>query len=103
MVRAYNLAYRPVLKSRHADGRAIDMTIANLGNTLRLPDGSKVRIGRSPHTGIGVCGGLQPSMFLSTSGLSTDLIGRMTVAEPRYVRESPLGSEYALTKCPPTR
>jgi hypothetical protein len=38
MVRAYHLAYKPTMTSRHIEGRAIDMTIAWIGN-LAIPDG----------------------------------------------------------------
>lgn len=45
MVRAYGMAHQAALKSRHTQGRAIDMTITGLPGTLTLPDESTVHIG----------------------------------------------------------
>lgn len=52
MVRAYRIRRKPVLASRHTEGRAVDMTIRWQG-TLRVlgPDGKEVVIADGPRTG----------------------------------------------------
>ncbi|AKJ27440.1 hypothetical protein AAW51_0749 [Caldimonas brevitalea] len=45
MVRAYGIVYAPALRSRHTEGRAIDMTIDHaIGKTVETGDGSAVRV-----------------------------------------------------------
>jgi len=54
MVRGYGIAFKPVLHSRHTEGRAVDMTLS-WRNTLRIvkADGTKQTITSLPRTGAG--------------------------------------------------
>lgn len=40
MVHAYDIAYRPVLESRHTEGKAIDMEISWTAAELKMKDGA---------------------------------------------------------------
>lgn len=52
MVAAYQIAFRPALKSRHTQARAIDMTISWSGDlSIRRKDGSVVVIATAPRNG----------------------------------------------------
>ncbi|MDQ2808139.1 MAG: glycoside hydrolase family protein [Chloroflexota bacterium] len=45
MVNGYGMAYTAALQSHHTQGRAIDMNISNLPDSLTLPNGTSVHIG----------------------------------------------------------
>ncbi len=45
MVDGYSMQHIAALQSRHTQGRAIDMTITNLPQTLTLPDGTTAHLG----------------------------------------------------------
>jgi hypothetical protein len=52
MVQAYNIAFKPALRSRHTEGRAIDMSIAWLGDlVIDKADGSSITVTSAPRTG----------------------------------------------------
>ena len=52
MVLAYNIAFTPARKSRHTEGRAIDMTIRWKGNlVIKKRDGSTMTIASAPRNG----------------------------------------------------
>jgi len=52
MVAGYGIAFRPALQSRHTEGRAIDMSIAWIGDLEILKaDGSSVTVTSAPRSG----------------------------------------------------
>jgi hypothetical protein len=52
MVRGYGIVYRPALRSRHTEGKAIDMTIVwETSLTLTPPKGAPVSIKSKPRDG----------------------------------------------------
>jgi hypothetical protein len=53
MVRAYDIAFRPALKSRHVEGLAIDMSISWSGDlSVARSGGGKVAIATTPRDGL---------------------------------------------------
>ena len=52
MVQAYGIAFRPALHSRHTEGRAIDMSIAWIGDLeIAKADGTSITVTSAPRTG----------------------------------------------------
>jgi hypothetical protein len=52
MVQTYGIAFRPALRSRHTEGRAIDVSIAWIGDlVIEKADRSEVTITSAPRTG----------------------------------------------------
>ena len=54
MVQAYGIVFKPVLNSRHTEGKAIDMDITWQGHlTIANAAGAQVAIATQPRTGAG--------------------------------------------------
>ena len=54
MVSAYGIVFKPVLNTRHTEGKAVDMDISWLANLIiAKPDGTKQTISSIPRTGAG--------------------------------------------------
>jgi hypothetical protein len=52
MVLAYGIAFKPALGSRHTEGKAIDMSIAWIGDLVILKaDGTSITVTSAPRTG----------------------------------------------------
>ena len=52
MVAGYGIVFRPALNSRHTEGRAIDMSIAWLGDlVIDRADGESITVTSAPRTG----------------------------------------------------
>ena len=52
MVQGYGIVFRPALNSRHTEGRAIDMSIAWLGDlVIEKADGTSITVTSAPRTG----------------------------------------------------
>ena len=52
MVQAYGIAFKPALGSRHTEGKAIDMSIAWIGDLVIIKaDGSSVTVTSAPRSG----------------------------------------------------
>jgi len=52
MVKGYHIAFQPALKSRHVEGRAIDMTISWTGKlSIRTQSGTVTTISSTPRNG----------------------------------------------------
>jgi hypothetical protein len=52
MVQGYGIAFKPALQSRHTEGKAIDMSIAWIGDlVIAKADGTSVTVTSAPRTG----------------------------------------------------
>ena len=52
MVQAYGIAFKPALNSRHTEGKAIDMSIAWIGDLVIVKaDGTSITVTSAPRTG----------------------------------------------------
>jgi hypothetical protein len=52
MVQAYGIAFKPALNSRHTEGKAIDMSIAWIGDlVIAKADGTSITVTSAPRTG----------------------------------------------------
>jgi hypothetical protein len=52
MVQAYGIAFKPALNSRHTEGKAIDMSIAWIGDlVIDKADGTSITVTSAPRTG----------------------------------------------------
>jgi D-alanyl-D-alanine dipeptidase len=52
MVQAYGIAFKPALGSRHTEGRAIDMSIAWIGDlVIAKADGTSITVTSAPRSG----------------------------------------------------